>query len=210
VVWFSYTHPPAPTVILPARRRASRSACRRHLAPGFALRARTPRLAVGHCARPGQLGARLLGSLGAGHFSSSENEGHGGKASLWAGAGVEECQCPGGASRRIGATNRGAACVALPPLSSGDICRPPRPGERPQRSFSSMSRGHKRSYPTSHAGHAAAHNRAIPCKHALRSATGWDCWGFEGGACPPVSPVRWGRGGCLRRRIRSLVLGGCT
>jgi len=144
---FCYTHPPDPTVVLPARRRASRSACRRHVAPGFALRARTPHLAVGGCARSGVLMGKTSNVFGRRPCLKLCDEGHGGKASLWAGAGVEECQCPSGASRRIGATNRGAACVALPPPSSGDICRPPRPGERPQRSFSSMPRGPTQSYP---------------------------------------------------------------
>ena len=49
-------------------------------------------------------------------FSKFSSQGAREKIAMWAGAGVEECQCSCGTTRRIGATNRGAACVALPLL----------------------------------------------------------------------------------------------
>ena len=138
---FCYTHPPTPTVVLPARQTASLLPCRRMRAGlrpsgsrcrdaccllGWRLR-RRPRCSVGWV--PGR-----VRSLGAGHSPNSAIRGAR-KNSIVGRSGRRGVPMPKRGSRRIGATNRGAACVALRPPSSGDICRPPRPGERPQANF---------------------------------------------------------------------------
>ena len=122
------THPPPP-VILPARQIASALAL-----PAHSRRASPFGLARPPAAKTPQVSASL-GEFRTPAPSPIQQSGAREKIRLWAGAGVEACQCSGGASRCIGATNRGAACVALRPPLSGDICRPPRPGKRPQANF---------------------------------------------------------------------------
>ena len=149
---FCYTHPPTPTVILPARRDASRSACRRVRA---GLRPSGSRFRDACCLLGWRLRRRWrcevagvpgrVRSLGAHLFSCRAKRGGREIRSRCAAQRVGGAERPGPAREHVrrdrisrtarGQPNRGAACVALRNPSSGDICRPPRPGERPQANF---------------------------------------------------------------------------
>ena len=138
--------PPAPHERLPPARSSRRGNSLRSClagacAPGFALRARaTAALAsFHHLVRRGDppsasMEARRPGSLGADPSSSSAIRGGAEKREVGR-RGRRGVTMPKRGSRRIGATNRGAACVAQRFPSPGDLCRPLRPPKRPARVF---------------------------------------------------------------------------
>jgi hypothetical protein len=165
--------------------------CRRACAPGFALRARasaTPAVlrapdSAGDRAVPSPENQDIVGPWEPAH-SPVPQSGVRVKTLMWAGAGVEECQCPCGATRRIGATNRGAACVALRPPLSGDICRPPRPGECPHECFSRAPRGHQPSTPRCQQAARPPIDNPPRANYPIAVLTACNQSGFGGVACP--------------------------
>ena len=146
------TRAPTPTVILPARQPASLLPCRRMRA---GLRPSGSRCRDACCLLSWRLGRRpryevagvpgRVRSLGAHLFSCRAKRGVREIRSGCAAQRVGGAERPGPAREHVrrdrisrslrGQPNRGAACVALRNPSSGDICRPPRPGERPQANF---------------------------------------------------------------------------
>ena len=140
-------------------------------APGFALRARaaaTPavlraRDAAGDHAVPPPGSQDFSGPWALAHSPVQQSGGREKNRAVGR-SGRRGVPMPMRGTRRIGATNRGAACVALRNPLSGDICRPPRPGECPQRDFFHAPRGHLSPHTTPETGRAATSTPTTPRK----------------------------------------------